>query len=217
MLNAWWQSLDFTLQIFWGLGIATTLVLLIQMVMLLFGLDGHDHDFDSHGVGDGAHDGHSDFGSLLSVRTVTAFFTGFAWSGIAALDAGFSTPAAIAIASLVGFAFMVGVFFLMRGLYALRASGTLDYQNAIGTVGTVYLNVPAAMASTGQVEVMVQGRLCVVQAFTRAEQPLPNRTRVRVTEVLGPNTLVVEPLAAPAAPAAATSAGPSAESPADPT
>lgn len=194
-MTEWWEALDFTLQIFYGLGIATGLLLLFQTVLLILGLDGHgamDMDVD----GNFEHD----MGGVLSVRTVTAFFAGFSWTGVATIQAGWSMPLAILASVVVGTTFMAGVFFLMRGLYGLRASGTLDYANAVGAVGTVYLPIPPAMASTGQVEVMIQGRLCVVQAFTRSEQALANRTRVRVTEALGANTLVVEPLTPPPQP-----------------
>ena len=54
--------------------------------------------------------------------------------------------------------------------------------------------IPARMQKPGQVEVLVQGRLAVVAAFTRADRRLENAERVRVTEVLDRNTLVVEPL-----------------------
>ncbi len=191
-MSAWWGSLDSTLQIFYGLGIATGLILVVQTVLLLFGLDAHG-DMDVDVDGNFEHDG----GGVLSVRTVTAFFAGFSWTGVAALQAGWSMPLAVVVATLVGAAFMAGVLLIMRAIYSLRASGTLDYANAIGAIGTVYLPIPAAMASTGQIEVMIQGRLCVVQAFTRSEQKLGNRVRVRVVEVLGINTLVVEPLTPP--------------------
>jgi len=89
---------------------------------------------------------------------------------------------------------MLAVFFLMRALYSLRYSGTLDYRNAVGQAGSVYLPIPGAMAGPGQIEVLVQGRLCVVHAFTRAAERIPNRARVRVIGVLDPQTLLVEPL-----------------------
>ena len=41
---------------------------------------------------------------------------------------------------------------------------------------------------------LVQGRLRVVQAFTRAERQLGNNERVRVTDLVDETTLLVEPL-----------------------
>jgi hypothetical protein len=136
---------------------------------------------------------------ILSVRSVTAFFAGFGWGGVVAIREGASVPMATTVAVLSGGVLMAMVVGLMRGLYAMRASGNIDYKNAIGAVGNVYLPIPAAMEGPGQVEVLVQGRLAVVQAFTRAERRLPNRERVRVVDTLDSQTLLVEPLSAPAA------------------
>jgi hypothetical protein len=58
------------------------------------------------------------------------------------------------------------------------------------------------MSGPGQVEVLVQGRLCVVQAFTRSAHKIAARARVKVVDVLDQQTLLVEPLDA-TAPAAA--------------
>lgn len=201
MLNLWWDSMQAELQVFYAIALATSLLLILQFLMLLLGLDTDgdaDVDLDMDVGGD---IGHGDAGvHLLSIRSVTAFFTGFGWAGVGALKAGWSLGAAIFAALLAGVAFMAMVLGLLRMLFGLQESGTLDYRNAIGQVGTVYLPVPGAMERPGQVEVMVQGRLAVVQAFTRSPRRLESQERVRVTETLDPNTLVVEPLdAAPSA------------------
>lgn len=200
MIEAWWSSLTTALQVFYGIAIATSVLLGLQLVMLLFGFDG-DHDAADYDAGDAAHGAGV---GVLSMRTVTAFFTGFGWGGVGALKNGFALVPAVGIAVGAGGVLMAAVFFLMRGLYSMRYSGTLDYRNAIGRAGSVYLPIPGAMAGPGQIEVLVQGRLCVVQAFTRAADRIPNRARVKVVDVLDQQTLLVEPLDAPAAPRPAT-------------
>ncbi len=191
-MEIWWSSLGAALRVFYGIALVTSAALVLQLVLTLFGLDGEgDVDLDT----DLDVDGHGG-GGILSVRTVTAFFVGFGWTGVAALESGMSLLPAIVLATLVGSAFMAGVFFMMRALYGMRYSGTLDYRNAVGTVGSVYLKIPGRMAGPGQVEVMVQGRLRVAQAFTHAEGELANQARVRVVDVMDQNTLVVEPLEA---------------------
>ena len=192
-MEAWWGSLVASLQIFYGIAIITSAVMLIQLVMLFLGLDG-DGDVDATD-GDGG-------GHILSVRTITAFFTGFGWSGVAALEAGRSLPVTLVISSLVGCVFVAGVFFLMRALSSLGHSGTLDYKNAIGAIGSVYLPIPPTMSGPGKIEVIVQGRLRVVGAFSRAAKQLENQHRVRVVDVMDQNTLVVEPIEQTDAPTA---------------
>ena len=78
----------------------------------------------------------------------------------------------------------------------MKDSGTLNYANAVGQVGTVYLPVPPGRSGIGKIQVMIQGRLKVVQAQTGLEQRLDNLTKVRVVEQIGPHTLLVEPLVA---------------------
>lgn len=191
-MDVWWDSLAAAMRVFYGIAIVSSLVLLFQLALLVFGVDG-DADLDANVDGfDGDSGGGG--GQFLSVRAVTAFFVGFGWAGVAALDAGQSLPAAISLAFLVGGALMATVVALMRFLYGLGHSGTLDYRNAIGVAGSVYLPVPANMEGPGQVEVLVQGRLQVVQAFTKATEPLGNRARIKVVDVIDPQTLLVEPL-----------------------
>ena len=183
----WWSTLGRALQIFYAIALTTSLVMLFQLVLMLFGMDG-DSDFDVDDIDDHG------TGGVLSVRTITAFFVGFGWTGVAALEAGWQLLPTIVVSTAVGGAFMGGVLFLMRTLYSMRYTGTLDYRNAIGKVGVVYLRIPAAMAGPGQIEVLVQGRLRVVQAFTPAARQLGNKERVRVTDLMDESTLLVEPL-----------------------
>ncbi len=197
MLDRWWNLMSLEHQVFYTIAIATTLLLVLQLVMMLIGVDldgdadiGGDFDVDVDGD-----IGHGDAGTnLISVRSVTAFFTGFGWGGVGALNAGWSTGAAILTALVAGIAFMAMVLAVLRGLFGLQASGNVDYQNAVGQVGQVYLPIPPSMRKPGQVEVLVQGRLAVVTAFTRSDRRLENEERVRVTEVIDRNTIVVEPL-----------------------
>lgn len=196
-MELWWTTLDTAHKVFYTIAIATSVVLVLQLILTVLGLDGHgDVDTD---VGDvdadmGGIDHHDTGVGVLSVRTIVAFFTGFGWGGVAALESGSGLIASILIALLCGGILMSAVFFLMRGLYGLRYSGTLDYRNAVGRAGSVYLPIPAGMEGPGQIEVLVQGRLCVVRAFTRAPQRIANHARVRVVDVLDQQTLLVEPL-----------------------
>jgi hypothetical protein len=180
----WWGSMGAALRIFHVIGVASAAVLLIQFVLLLFGFDG-DGDADLTEASDA---------SLLSMRSITAFFVGFGWTGVAMMRGGSSVPVATVAALVVGSGFMFAVFGLMKVLYSMRSSGTIDYHNAIGEVGQVYVTIGPAMAKAGQVEVMIQGRLCTVTAMTRASHTLDARTRVKVVGLVDGTTLLVEPV-----------------------
>lgn len=210
-MELWWGSLGTSLRVFYGVAIAASALLVLQLVAMLFGADADADGFDGdHDAGLG----------LVSIRSVTAFFTGFGWGGVVAIKEGFGLTASIAIALATGGVLMAAVVAMLRGFAALRYSGTLDYKNAIGNVGNVYVAVPGAMGGPGQIEVTVQGRTTMVQAFTRAPERLPPRARVRVVEVLDPQTVIVEPLvpavAAAAEPQPATPAAPAPSAPSHP-
>lgn len=189
-MEAWWSSLGTPLRIYYGIALVTSALLGIQLLLLILGFDADtDVDTDVDAGDGGVH--------VLSVRSVTAFAAGFGWGGVAATEAGWPPVATILGALAAGSFLMAGVVLLMRGLYGMRYSGTLDYRSAVGAVGNVYLPIPPSMEGAGQVEVLVQGRLRVVRAFTRAADRLPNGSRVRVVEPLDQQTLLVEPLDAP--------------------
>lgn len=184
--ETWWNELNLELQIFYAIGIVALLVLMIQLVLSIFG-----------GMDDGYDVGHGDHGSGLSffsIRGVTAFFVGFGWSGVIALKAGFGVIGAIAVGTGVGVLLMAGIFLLMKSMLRLQSNGTLDFANAIGKVGTVYVTIPADKKAGGQVELLIQGRLTMADALSRGTEPLRPGTKVTIVEKIGHSTLIVEPL-----------------------
>jgi len=193
-LSEWWDALDGAMKFFYTIAFAATSVLLIQTVLMLFGFDsdggelgdiGHlDMDHGDHGGGDV---------SVLSVRSITAFMVGLGWMGAILRDLGWSLLFVVPLALMVGFFLMMLVFWFMKFLHSLRESGNLDYAYAIGETGTVYLPIAPNREKSGKIQVIVQGRLSVVDAFTDSAERIENRVKVRVLDVLGENTLLVEP------------------------
>ncbi len=196
-MSEWWNGLSFSLQVFHGIGILASVILVIQLILTLVGGDGDaggdfDGDLDT-GAADGL-DGieHPSGLDILSTRTVIAFLAGFGWTGVVVLQAGRSMTSAVLIAVGVGMLLMISVFWMMRWLFSLRESGTLDYRNAVGQVGTVYVRIPPAGEGTGQVQVLVQGRLATVAAAGRGAEAVASGNKVKVTGLAGSNILEVE-------------------------
>lgn len=183
----WWGSLFLEKQIFYAIGLASLSILLLQILLTFIGIDSH-HDAEL------AHGDHASGLSFLSVRTITAFFVGFGWAGAIILNRGHSVLAAIAGGMLTGIAFLLITAFLIRSLLRLQSSGNLDYRNALGVVGSVYSTIPGAERGGGQIELMLQGRLMMAEAFTRAEWDLKPGSKARVVELISQSTLLVEPL-----------------------
>jgi len=190
MINEWWENLDFALQLFYGIGIVSTLILLVQTFLMLLGLDHSDMDLDTDFDLDAGDSGMH----ILSVRTVIAFATGFGWTGVICLKAGLAMWLSLLIAVVVGSVLMFSIFALMRFFYSMRQDGSVNYHNAIGEVGTVYLPIPPGGQKPGRIEVMVQGRLAVVEAFCKGDEKLENQSKVKVVDTVGERGLLVEPL-----------------------
>jgi hypothetical protein len=189
-MTDWWNSLLIEKQIFYAIGLFSLAVLLLQILLTLVGVGHHDADFSGHSD----HDHDTGMG-LLTVRTVTAFFVGFGWAGVIVLNKGYSMIAAIAAGAGTGLVFLLATAFLIRNLLRLQSSGgNIDYNNAIGVVGTVYVTIPGAEAGGGQVEVNIQGRLMTVGAFTKAAAALRPNSKIKVVGLIGGSTLLVEPL-----------------------
>lgn len=185
-MDSWWHSLNIPLQIFYGMGVIAGIFLVIETALALFGFSHHD-------MPDSA-SGHPDQLGMLSLRTITGFFFGFGWAGAIALKSGLPLLAAIIIGGIVGSVFLLGIYALMRLLFSMRASGTLDYKNAIGQVATVYVTIPPNRQGGGQVEVLIQGRLQMIACMTAHPEPIPPQTKVRVTGLIDQGTLDVNPL-----------------------
>ena len=215
-MNTWWVGLTLLQQIIASLAITSTVILVIQVILLLFGLGEHDSGFD-----DGFSD-HSGFDhlddvdtsadisdlhtpishtfsgmKLISFRGLVAFFAVGGWTGVILLlsplgDTGLGIAIALCIAAVVGFAAMFLVAFFLKSIMNLQYSGNIEIDNAIGRTGSIYIRVPAKRATTGKVNILLQGRYSELDAMTDSETDLQPGQSVTVKEVLDSSILIVE-------------------------
>ncbi len=212
----WWNSLGLISQIFYCIAVPSTLVMLIQTIMLLVGM-GQDADFSADGdvsdigdaeIGDAIDDaidgvfGNNDiteapdsFGleglRILTVRGIISFLVVFGWVGIVLTSAKVPLLITVPVAAICGFFMMVLLAFLMKLVLKLRSDGNIDIRNAIGTAGKVYLTIPAKRSGEGKVQLMLQGSFVEQNAVTDDEEPIPTGSEVVVVSVSGATTLVV--------------------------
>lgn len=189
---AWWNELMLAQQIFALIAIPSTLVMLIQTVMLLIGLGG-EGDVDADVDGDEVFEGGGDGLVLFSVRGVVSTLTVMGWSAVALLET-LAPALAITIAAVLGVATLFGMAFLMRAVARLQTSGNIDVENAIGKVATVYIPIPEKGKGTGKVTLTLQEMYSEFTAITVSSDRLATGTLVRVVAVDGTGVLVVEPL-----------------------
>lgn len=181
-------------QWFTGPALLGTAVFAVRLIMMLVGgFDGDiDTDFDADVGGDAMDGGDTEASfELLSVQTIAAFVMGFGWGGLAAyrnLELG--PGGSIAVGAAIGFAMMWFLAWLFKVLFSLQASGNISIQNALGTHGVVYAQIPASGQGKGQVRVTVKNVNRIYNAFSEGDE-IASQTRVRVVRVNDDNTLTV--------------------------
>lgn len=201
----WWDSLSVISQVFACIAIPATLILLIQTIAMLIGLDTETGDVDvdvqldaGSGVfGDEIPEMDLDPSGLLdlklfTIRGIIAFLVVFGWVGFALDSAGASFGVTLIIAIVCGFAMMVFLAVLMRTVMKLRSDGNIDNRNALGVSGKVYLTIPATRTGEGKVNVLVQGSYVEREAVTDEAEPIPTGSEIVVIGLSGQTTLVVK-------------------------
>lgn len=206
----WYNGLSTVQQIFAVGAIPATIILLIQTVLLMFGVGGHDadhgefdhdfsysHDFDTdHDLDhdlhhDGAH--HLSGIRVFTVRGLVAMFAVGGWLGIAMIDLGVSNAASVIIAIIGGILALLLVAVILKLMLSLQQVGNIDPKNAIASTAKVYLTIPASRKGTGKVTFTLQERFVEMDAVTDYTQDIKTDSMVQIVSVTD-NCLVVRPL-----------------------
>ncbi len=184
-------------QMFWGCALVASVVFLIQMVLTMLGMDGHnvDVDFDVADFGDVDTDT-MDMGgalSLFSIRNLVSFFVGFGWAGVSLQNLIGNNFWLVLVSILVG-AFFVWVFFVVKKqMRKFEANGAFDIKRCEGRTANVYLRIPGQDAAKGKIQISVNGAFHEVDALTDGD-PIASGQKVRVVEVIDGETVRVTPL-----------------------
>lgn len=185
---SWWEALTNFERIYWGAAIPASMFLIILIIGTLFGGDTDDMGSADSEVG-------TDDGlgfQFFTLKNVIGFFTLFGWSGLACIDAGYSTGVTIAVSVFCGLIMMTIMASIFFALSRMTESGTLNLSNAIGAIGEVYLPIEKERGGFGKVQVHVQGQMRTLQALTDGDQDLVVGAVVEVLGVINENILLVK-------------------------
>jgi len=197
----WFQGLDPTLRVYWGIAIITSIVFLIQMVLTLIGLGDTDSDVDFGGAdvdgdvsfGDGNGETMDTGGAiqLFTIRNFVNFLLGIGWGGVCFWNT-IPNKFLLALVALLCGCALVGAFVVMyRQLMKLESSGSYRIQDSVGQACDVYIPIPASRSGQGKVQISFSGSVQELPAMTEGEA-LPSGTKVRVKQVLENSILLVE-------------------------
>ena len=216
ILTAWWNGLTTLQQVFACIAIPSSLIMVIQTIIALFGFDNDsdtdvdfdlgdaptldhpdfaDGDFDAQDVPDTHHElqGLQDPGlRVFTIRGIFAFLTVFGWFGFLLLKAKLPTFLAGAIALVAGVGVMVGLAKMLQLSLRLQDNGNISLHNALGSYAQVYIPIPPAMSGTGKVTLTFQGRFSEYDAMTHNPLPLKTGATVRVVDLQHESILIVE-------------------------
>lgn len=197
---AWWDSLTTLQQGFALVAIPATLVLVIQTVLLFFGIgdgDGDvdadvDVDVDTDGVDISEAASGDDGLTLFTVRGIVAMFSVGGWAGIVFVDLGLNSAFAILLAVLCGVAALFGIAYLMKAVLKLQSSGNIQLGYAIGKTGEVYIPIPPSGQGRGKITINVQDRLIEIDAISGGDDGFKTGEIVRVVSLDESGLVVVE-------------------------
>ena len=192
----WWNSLDTFARVYAFIAIPSTLVLVVQTILLMIGMNDGDEGLDltDNGFSDTPGDGGSDGLALFSIRGIMALLTVGGWSGLALYASGVNRPVTILISLICGAAALFAIAYLMKAAMKLQSSGNIDLGSAIGKTGRVYIPIPPNSQGSGKITLTVQERFIEAEAVTTADRKLATGEPVRIVASDGTGMLVVEPL-----------------------
>lgn len=179
---SWWQGLSGFERMFFYFALPATLLLVLQTIMTVLGAD-IDNDLDDI-------DDASEF-RFFSIRGLIAFFSIFGWSGIA-LSGNYSSKLLVLFISIILGLIAMGVLgFIFYSMNKLENSGNINFKNAIGHIGEVYIPIPSKRAGIGKIQITIQDRLIEAQAMTDDLHKLSTGSLVKVTDVINDTILIV--------------------------
>lgn len=178
-MKEWFANLYWYEHIYLWVGVAATLCLIIQIIMMCFSSFG-DADID----GDGDIDVDTDSGiSIFTVKSVTAFFAVGSWAGLltCALITDSLDWVSVIVATFSGVIASALVVVGMALIVKLQSNGLLQPDKFVGLQATVYVNVPASRGGTGKITLDAQGKFIELDAITDDEQALTYGEKVKIT------------------------------------
>jgi len=212
--STWWGSLDLFTQILYCVSIPSTLILLIQTVLIImgFGDGGPDVNLsDTSGIdlpdcdcgmcdvtdvsdvgGDIANP--ADIGAmhLFTFQGIITFLCVFSWASILTYMGCQLIPVALIVGFVLGAAAMFGVAKIIQLMGRLAQNGNIVARKFLGETGTVYIPIPANAKGTGKINIALGERYVEFEAVTEGAEELTSGEAVRVTDIRSENILVVE-------------------------
>ncbi|HOI86097.1 MAG TPA: hypothetical protein PLP48_08470 [Acholeplasmataceae bacterium] len=183
-------------QVLFILASSSTAIMIIFLIMMLLGFDSDEFDsgdvpnLDADGINDEPLTGIAGL-KVLTLRGALVFFAIGSWTSYL-LVSSLGVLWGLLIGVVVGVIAAYIQALAFRATLRLESSGNIDYNNAIGKIGSVYLRIPKKRLGKGKVSIIIQDRLTEVDAVTDQEDDLLPKASVEVVGLLDATTLIVK-------------------------
>ncbi len=192
----WWSTMSTLEQVLFVLASSSTAVMIIFLILMLLGFDTDEFDgadipdMDVDGINDDPLTGIAGL-KVLTLRGALVFLAIGSWTAfllIGSLDIWLALVLGI-VAGIIA-AYVQALAF--RATLKLESAGNMNYENAVGKTGTVYLRIPKNRSGKGKISLIIQDRLVEVDAVTEEAEDLMPKTTVEVVRLLDSATLIVK-------------------------
>lgn len=183
----WFNSLDPSLKIYWGMALIASAIFAIQMIISLIGGDVFD-DVDVDGDVDAGGVSH-----FFSVRNLINFLLGAGWGGVCFYNTISSKIVLMIVALICGIIFVLIFFSLIKVLLKLGKDNTFRLTETLDKTADVYLSIPENRSSRGKIQISVRGSIHELDAITASEK-IPTGAKVKVVKIIDEQTVEVEKL-----------------------
>lgn len=202
-MSGWWNSISSFEKFFWVLAIPFSALFIIQMFLLIIGIEGSVDDFEIQSDID--LDTSTDIDDydnsnlepnaplkLVTLRNIIIFFTIFSWTGIIGSRNDYSKIFTILLGAILGSLVILILSIVYKFIIRLTEIGNMNLKYSIGATGQVYLTILENGKRGGKVQVTFQSSLRELDAITYGDR-IPTGVKIIVIGVED-NYLVVKSL-----------------------
>lgn len=186
-MGSWWHALSTLSQVFYCIAFAATAILLLQTILLFFGIGDHDCDVDDCGFDcDGGM-------NLFTIRGIVAFFTMGGWTGVVLTELNVTAWLSIVVSVIAGTIALFVIALIMRAFSKMQTNGAVVLTNAIGKSASVYIPIHKNSMQGGKVTLTFQGRFMELEAVTDDDEDYAVGETVDVIGVRGDAVVITKP------------------------
>lgn len=202
-MSGWWNSISSFEKFFWVLAIPFSALFIIQMFLLIIGIEGSSDDFEIQSDID--LDTSTDIDDydnsnlepnaplkLVTLRNIIISFTIFSWTGIMGSRNDYSKIFTVLLGVILGSLVILILSIVYKFIIRLTESGNMNLKYSIGATGQVYLTILENGKRGGKVQVTFQSSLRELDAITYGDR-IPTGVKIIVIGVED-NYLVVKSL-----------------------